>query len=145
MMELKQFRLTSGEEIVCEVVEWPDVESESADIVVRNVLKILGYNQPNGDKYYTFSPWMVFQDDSDAIQLLNNNHIMGEANPSEKLIEQYFIATKGDTTEESETLKADLQARLAEYLMKLRGVISGDDTDSDTGGNIVKFPGRVLH
>lgn len=148
MMELKQFKLSSGEEIICEVIEWPDPEEDSADIVVRNVLKIVGVNQPTGNRYYSFTPWMVFQNEEDSLQMLNDNHILGEANPSEKLIEQYFIAVKGETTDESEAAKEEIQKQLADYISRLRQIVSGapeGGSDSDTGGNIVKFPGRIVH
>lgn len=148
MMELKQFKLSNGEEIICEVIEWPDPDEDTADIVIRNVLKIVGVNQPTGNRYYSFTPWMVFQDDPDNLQMLNNNHILGEANPNEKLIEQYFIAIKGETTDESETAKEEIRKQLAEYISKLKQIVTGNiegSPDSDTQGNIVKFPGRTVH
>lgn len=145
-MELKQFKLTSGEEIICEIMEWPDAESESADMVVRNILNIVAYEQTGGNRYYTFKPWMVFQDAEDNYQILNINHVVGECNPSEKIIEQYFIAIKGESSPESETAKAEIQKQLEDYINKLRGMVSNrDPNDSDNPTNIVSFPGRTIH
>ena len=65
MNEIKQFKLSNGDEIVCDVVEWPDVDGDSPDIVVRNVFKIVVAgvkSSKDSIRYYQFRPWMVHQD-----------------------------------------------------------------------------------
>ena len=39
-MNIKQFKLTNNEEIVCEVVEW-DTQDEVGDILVKKALRII--------------------------------------------------------------------------------------------------------
>jgi hypothetical protein len=41
MNEIKHFKLSNGDEVVCDVVEWPDIDGDSPDIVVRNCFKIV--------------------------------------------------------------------------------------------------------
>ena len=69
MNEIKHFKLSNGEEIVCDVIEWPDVDGDSPDIVVRNALKLLRLELLNEDniRYYQFRPWMVYQDDPEYV------------------------------------------------------------------------------
>ena len=141
MNNIKQFKLTSGEEIVCEVVEW--ASEEDPDMVVKNSFKLIVYNNPaTSTKYYTFTPWMIFQDDEDMFQIINSIHIVAEANPSTKLLEQYFVAIKNEQESDEETKK-----KIDQYisgLKKMLGDLELSDSD-DPGGNIVKFPfgGRV--
>ena len=147
-MEIKQFKLSSGEEIVCEVIEWPDVDEDEADIVVRNIFKIISIDQTvSGNRYYTFKPWMVFQDEPDMFQTINMNHIIGEANPSQKLLEQYFTMIKGELSEDSEAARAELEKKLADYINNLRQMVSEQVGYSDSGEeNVIKFPGgRTIH
>ena len=147
-MEIKQFKLSSGEEIVCEVIEWPDVDEDMAEIVVRNIYKIIAIDQTvSGNRYYTFKPWMVFQDEPDMFQTINMNHIIGEANPSQKLLEQYFTMIKGELSEDSEAARAELEKKLADYINNLRQMVSEQVGYSDSGEeNVIKFPGgRTIH
>lgn len=147
-MEIKQFKLSSGEEIVCEVLEWPDADEDIADIVVRNIYKIVAIDQTvSGNRYYTFKPWMVFQDEPDMFQTININHVIGEANPSQKLLEQYFNILKGELSEESEAAREELEKKLADYIHNLRKMVSEQVGSSDSGEeNIIKFPGgRTIH
>lgn len=147
-MEIKQFKLSSGEEIVCEVIEWPDVDEDVAEIVVRNIFKIVAIEQTvSGNRYYTFKPWMVFQDEPDMFQTINMNHIIGEANPSQKLLEQYFNILKGELSEDSEAAREELEKRLADYIHNLRQMVNDQVGSSDSGEeNIIKFPGgRTVH
>ena len=91
-----QFRLANGDEILCEVMEEP--KEDDYNIVVRNAMKVITVDRhDNGFRYYTFRPWMVYQDRADMLQLLNYSHIVGEAKPNKLLDDQYKIALKNET------------------------------------------------
>lgn len=149
MTEIKQFKLSSGEEIICDVVQWPDVENDEADMIVKNVFKIIALESPmNGEKYYTFRPWLAFQDEEDMFQLLNSNHVMAECNPSERLLNYYFVAVKGETNADSEEAKKEIQQKLEDYVNNLRSMVENrvlQSSDSDIDSKIIAFPGRTLH
>lgn len=86
--EVKQFKLTNDDEIVCEVVEWPTEEEPS--IVIRKAMKVISMeNYREGARYYAFRPWLMFQDHKENLQILNSLHVVVEASPSKFLVDQY--------------------------------------------------------
>jgi hypothetical protein len=95
--QLKQFKLLSGDEIICEVVEWPDVEDEFADIIVRNVYEIKClYNPTNGYRIHSLRPWYTMQMQEGIYQSINSQHITSEANPVSDLIQHYKQSIKAE-------------------------------------------------
>ena len=90
-MEIKHFKLTNGEEVICEVVEWDN--DETRDIVIRKALRIEPKQKSSDDdvsyKYYTFHPWMAMQNSIDELQTLNSDHVISVAAPSNVAME-YF-------------------------------------------------------
>ena len=140
MMDVKQFKLSSSEEIICEVLEWPDLDDmEQYQLVVRNVLKIVPVNEPvTGNRYYTFRPWIVFQDEPNQTQLININHIIGEAIPSAKLLEQFMLAVKIEDTAANESPD---QSTLEVYADILKDVLGLNFNDSDQP-KVIPFPNK---
>lgn len=140
---IKQFKLTSGEEILCEIVEW--ATEEEPDIIVKNSYKLVVYNSPStSTKYYMFTPWMIFQDEDGMIQAISSQHIVAEANPSARLLEQYFIALKNEQDSDDE-----VKRKIDNYINTLKKMldVSDDDfNDSDNpNDNVVKFKPKRLH
>ena len=87
-MSYIQFRLSNGDEIVAQVIQEPT--GEDINIVVKNAMLIIrAENIAQGIRYYSFRPWMSYQLNDDYFQLLNFNHIIGEAKPDADLLEQY--------------------------------------------------------
>jgi hypothetical protein len=85
---IRQFKLSNGDEIVCDVVEWPDEDDGPNALVIRNAYKIHMINPivPGENRYYQFRPWMVYQDNPEYFQILNGDHILSEATPSKKCL-----------------------------------------------------------
>jgi len=134
--DIKQFKLTNGDEIICEVVEWPDEESDS--IVVRNAVQLINRSGMPGDgRYYvTIKPWMVLQDEPDLFQVLYGQHVISEATPTNEMLKQYFEAISDEPVEDKvreyvDDLRQSLTEELAAALTKLY--------DSD-GNNVISFP-----
>ena len=66
MSKVKQFKLTNNDEIVCEVHQWND--SESDDIIIKKALKIVSIEDySRGIRFFALRPWMSFQDDPDYL------------------------------------------------------------------------------
>lgn len=122
MMDIRQFKLTNEEEIICEVVEWNDDETDT--MVVRGALKIIAIDDSSlSMRYYTFKPWMMMNSDPNSIQVLNSFHIVSECAPTKVAIGHYndvINEMKSDETEYEEMVMS----------------IEDDLTDSDTN-NIV--------
>jgi hypothetical protein len=110
-MELRQFKLTNNEEIICDVIEWDDEENNQ--IVVKKALRIIGTDDFDEDgnyqalKYYTYKPWVLMNTDPDALVLINADHIVAETIPCKVAVEYYVDVIKDLVAEEvSDTLDA---------------------------------------
>jgi hypothetical protein len=132
---IRQFKLTNGDEIVCDVVEWPDVDDEHNGLVVRNAYKIFMLNtlNPTENRYYQFRPWLVYQDNKEFFQIINADHIVAEATPADELLVHYYRIINDIDDEENIEDKID---KLKEILNEF---MSENDSDS---GNLIKFPGK---
>jgi hypothetical protein len=84
----KQFKLTSGDEVICELVE-TNADSET-DVIVRRAMKIITTDDlESNTRYYTFKPWVSFQDDTLDLVALNSIHIVSESTPSDTVMLHY--------------------------------------------------------
>lgn len=121
-MDLRQFKLTNDEEIICEVVEWNDEETDT--MIVRGALKIIAIDDmSNTMRYYTFKPWMMMNNDPKSLQVLNSYHIVSEASPTK-------VATEHYTDVITELSAEDPEENLEVFDLELEG-------DSDTSEIIV--------
>ena len=137
LKNIRQLKLSNGDEIVCDVVEWPEDDEPNA-LVVRNAYKIhmLHPIVPGENRYYQFRPWMVYQDDSSFFQILNGDHILAEATPSQDMLVQY----KRLLNDEEEDNFEKLQDKLKEMLDLVNAEevdLYGGDSDM---GNLIRFP-----
>jgi len=162
-MTIKQFKLVNDDEIICEVVQWDDLEN--AAMVIRGAMRInFVEDYHRGVRFYAFRPWMGLQDDPEILMTLNSVHIIGEINPSEDMIGHYTttllklksskkknmplddIATRAEDMDEKE-----FQIYLDEYLKdKEVDIFNPDDLsldlDSSETNNIIKFkPKGTMH
>ena len=88
LFDTKQFKLASGDEIICEVVQWN--MDEEIEIVIRNVMKlVMGETDGGNYRYYSFRPWMVYQENLEDFIILNAAHIVGIAQPVDSILIQY--------------------------------------------------------
>lgn len=86
--QIRQFKLTNNDEVICEVLEW-DTEDNAA-ILVKGALRILNFDDfSKGVRLFAFRPWMGMQDDPDIFLTINAAHIVGEVSPSENIIKHY--------------------------------------------------------
>ena len=162
-MNVKQFKLTNNEEIICEVLEWNSGD-EAADVVVNKALRIISVEDyQKGWRFFAFRPWMSFQEDPTSIQTLNSSHIIATTNPSPDILKHYKICLKsissdmkkfGDRRKAYANLDEIQMAiremtddEMDEFLEKKYGMIPDDEgpLDSDRG-NVIKFkPKGTLH
>lgn len=127
--QLKQFKLLSGDEIICEVVEWPD---EKADLIVRNVFEIkCFYNPQNGYRIHSLRPWYTLQMQDGNFQEINSQHITSEANPVANLIEYYKESIQ------AEIERDDLTPEEIDQEMLNRELESLPDDE-----NVITFPNK---
>lgn len=152
--EIKQFKLTNDDEIICEVVEW-DSEN-NASIVIRRALKIINVEDfAKGMRFFAFRPWMLFNDDPDEFQTINAMHIIGEINPHDDIIERYTKSIMKLSEEKRRSYSLDDVAQAADemddeefdnFMYSLTKDIEMEEPDSDSPLNVIKFrPKGPMH
>ena len=151
--QIKQFRLSTAEELICEVIEW-DTE-ESTAIVIRAAFKIIeSENWKTGVKVLAFRPFMAFGEDPSIIQTINALHIVAEVTPNSELLKMYVKCVskmkkemkifKTNPTFDLDELNHLSDDELGEYLKeyfkneKNKKILK----DSDSTANIIKFTPR---
>ena len=127
MNNIRQFKLGSGEELICQVLEWGD--KESADIVARHVYEVqfIDDNQ-RGYRIYNLKPWMTMQEGDEKFITINTMHIMSQAKPDQNLIEQFERAI-----ENSKLTEEEIAEKVEKYLKQVKVKIEEQE-------NVVKFP-----
>ena len=101
--QIKQFKLTNDDEIICEVLQWDDEENRA--VIIRAVMRIINIEDYHrGLRFFAFRPWMSFKDDPDELQSLNSEHIIAESLPDAELIKHY-VATVGSIKDQLEKKK----------------------------------------
>ena len=148
-MKYTQFRVSNGDEIGAQGVQEPS-NDEDMYIVVRNAMMVVrSENIREGFRYYSFRPWMSFQLNEEYFQLLNYNHIIGEAKPDKLLLEQYYRAIASEQDDEKLTADSDGAEikQMRRMVANLRAVTNDlTEYDSDTGDNVISlFDKGKLH
>ena len=130
-MNIKQFKLTNNEEIICEVVEW-DTNDEVGDILVKKALRIIGVEDyQKGWRFFAFRPWMSFQDDPEAMQTINSSHIIVTTNPTSKILKHYkacLVGIKEDLKLDKSGKRKKVYANLDEIQEVIRD-LTDDEMD----------------
>jgi hypothetical protein len=137
MGNVKHFKLSNGEEMLCDIVEELDDE-----IIIRNALKIVRIEESIDKAYYIFKSWMIFQEDPNNVLSLNMFHVMGIATPAEELMEQYEVALGTlfgpEDEDDGESTIENTMERVKNMIKELRG---DHVNDSNSLGNIIPFFG----
>lgn len=149
---VKQFKLTNGDEIICEVLQW-DTEEE-AGLIIRAVLKlILGEDPDKNLRFYTFRPWMGFVTDPNDLHTLNSQHILGEVTPTVELKRLWgstihkMLASANDKRAHFnvDDLSDMDEDEVSEYIQEQLHEMNGED-DPDLGDNVIQFkPKPTFH
>jgi hypothetical protein len=82
--KVKQLKLVTGEEILCEILE-----EDKVDIIIRNGLSVQFHKLDDGSRLYTFNLFMCYQDDPERFILLKLDKIVSVANPTSEFLSQY--------------------------------------------------------
>lgn len=83
----KQFKLTNGDEIVC---EYMDTDENEGVAIVRAAMKIIEIEEADqGYSYFAFRPFMAFTNDLEQLQVIQLGHIISETNPSKNMMVHY--------------------------------------------------------
>ena len=163
----RQMKLASGEEIVGDVYQWNDDDHD--EIVIKNAMKLNLYEGPTGDKFFSFRPWMVYQENNDDLIVLVSQHVVSIAVPIEPLLIQYRFAVESmhkTGNERLEGLEKDMsleqlqeftkktldkirmtEQEMTDYLEEIDNTVEWlDSPDSDGGGKVIDlFTKKTIH
>lgn len=92
MRNLKQLKMQSGDELICEILDWSfNEETEEETIIVRSAFLIVSAEDwQSSTRYYTFRPFMLYQERPEQIISLNPMHVSAAALPHDLIIAQYL-------------------------------------------------------
>lgn len=90
-MNICQFKLSNGDQVICKVVGEPQSE-EDINIVTVFPMQVTTVIDPADNKRYAveLKPWMLYADQSESFVLINFTHIVGETKPNPMLVGQYL-------------------------------------------------------
>lgn len=148
---LRQLKLTNGDELVCEIMDYGDDDEHM--MAVRNPFRLVAMESSRENvRYYAFRPFMLYQGDGNHVQILNPGHVVSECTPTRELIEEYTKAVdEHNSNEETQILKSldETKKAMNEYYDKVqkmayeKALESYDleiEYDSDHP-NVITFPG----
>ena len=134
MSNIKQFKLSTGEEILCDVIEWAD--EDYGDIVVRKIWQIAKIdNDIRGLRLYTLKPWLTLQDDDDDLQTICVHHIVSECNPSDQMLKHFH-----QVVENAKMSDEEVEKKMKQHLAKIKNVDRLTELNLDSDSNIILFP-----
>ena len=152
--DVRQFKLASGDEIICEVIEWNDPYSTDAtrpeEIIIRKSAKMVYMKSTTGFPFYTMRPYMVYQDSLTSVIALNSYHIVSIATPPDYLIMQWEEALEDMQSTHEDRVRnwkdaeaATREGRIQEYVDGLVEKIKEDNDEViDKMGKLLFFPTR---
>lgn len=102
--DVRQIVLSNGQELLCEVIQWPDLDIDEQEVmIIRKAAKIIiQENFEQGTRWFTFRPFMTYQDDTSSLCSLMPYHIITIGHPSKVLEKQYTKYQKLLSAEENE-------------------------------------------
>ena len=141
--DLIQFKLSSGAEVICEVLEWNSASDPDCELIVKNAMSVVTWDHQDGDRSYIFRPWVSFPDEKTDFVILNPNHIISMNKPGNYITDQYYNTIQ-DLKEYN--LQKDLEndEKRREHLKKFHELLSQISNlgkkDSAENSNIIQFP-----
>lgn len=128
MSDIRQLKLITGEEIICQILDWAD--DEEVDIVVRNVYQVSAIDDDRkGIRYYCLKPWMTMQEGDDKYITVNTMHIVSQAKPHGRVREQFETAVEHSNLDQEE-----IKEKVKDYIEKMQLI------DEDEYENVINFP-----
>lgn len=126
---IKHLKLITGEELICNLLD------ETKDhIVVNNALSLMEKTLDNGDKYFAFKTYMVYQDTPQNVIMVFADKIVSIAIPTQDMIRQYGNAIKEmEAFRNKEELEEDFEDSLSldDFLAEMEQDL---EMDSDIDG-----------
>lgn len=144
MINLIQFKMTGGDEVIAEVMEWP--EENSKDLIIRNAMVLsYSFDEDFSNQIYGLKPWFSMIENPLEYMVVNTDHIMSTTKPNPQFVNEYTSAltqmhSLGQKRKlEEERQLREFEKRFAEKVEQVtkRMMESGDSVESS---NVLQFP-----
>lgn len=90
-MDIVQFKLINGEEIICNIVEGTNEDEIQISHALRlRETQILHQDETHEIRGYQMTPWMTYQMDMTLSVSLNSNHIVAKVIPQDYVKKHYM-------------------------------------------------------
>ena len=163
LSNVMQFKLTNGEEIICQVVDWP--EEDDTDYIVHNALLLMQQIVNGTRTKYMFKPWFTMAEKSDQYISISKDQIVACVYPNEILNVEYInakremyyrsrskqvepaLASMNDPFNYNEKEEQKKFEEMQKEILALIDEIEQSNqleelhNDSDKPTNVIKFPG----
>mgnify|MGYP003633564841 CR=1 FL=1 len=141
---VQQIHLLSGEELICEVMDYEEVEG---NIIIRNAMVIETNIFENNDRVYMFKPWFLYIERSTEMVMLKVDHVTASVTPNDLLLIQYYSAVNDmdsvadDRVKEHNRKEAMKLKTLVDQIANLkRKVIGEEPKKKEQPSNVIPFP-----
>ena len=144
-----QLKLSSGDEVICEVMEWPD-QPHGNEMIIRNAMTMTYSFDMDNEQMIGLRPWFTMVESAEEYIIINTNHVTGTAKPNPNYLREYKSALS-HMHQCGEKRKLDYQQEAVKqekrFLDALERVTSRlTSSDSSSGDNIIPFPDKdTLH
>lgn len=134
---IKHLKMINGEEVVCEIVD--DGIEDDDSIIIRNAYSLSSeVDHERSVRYYTFRPYMMYQEGDDYFIVLNSSGILAFSIPTQLIKDQYisYVNTRHQelASEKGRITQEDID-RLHEMVR--------NDSDSFESTNVISFKDKL--
>ena len=154
---IMQFKMTNGEEIICQVLEYP--EEDDTDYVVKDALSMITKTVGTSHTKYMFKPWFTMAEREDQYISIAKDHIVACVSPNTTLYSEYRKARRemhlnsrarpqteeqiiADSKNQYDKMQDEIMALIDEMEKRSKfDVPDLNEDDSDKPSNVIKFPG----
>lgn len=144
---LVQLRMSSGDEVICEVMEWPS--DDSPEMIVRNAMCLsYSYDAEDFSQVFGLKPWFTMLENYNEYIIIDTNKVMATAKPNKSFIDEYIDAV-AQMHQLGVKRKRDAQQEMIEqekrFLDALEKIQSRFDSKDSSISNVINFPKETIH
>lgn len=144
MINLVQLKMTGGDEVICEVMEWPDQDGK--EMIVRNAMVLsYSFDEDLTNHIYGLKPWFSMIENPMEYIVINTDHVMCTTRPNSMFVKEYNEALVQmhslgqrrvrDHLRQVKEFEEKFKEKFEEVTKRLL-----DTGDSVESSNVLKFP-----
>jgi len=143
---LVHLRMSSGDEVICEVMEWPS--DDNSEMIVRNAMTLSYSYDEEFAQIFGLKPWFTFLENYNEYIIIDTGKVMATAKPNQSFITEYVdavaqmhkLGVKRKRDAQQETIEQE--KRFLEALEMMQSKLESKDSSST---NVISFPDKTIH